>query len=97
MNIENTAELPKIIKLPEREEMFKRLTSVDGENNLLLQKYLYPLILEYAGQEKTPDEIFKLLSDSFMKFSKGRPIMAPLFLYIMRMEKYLQALSLSIK
>lgn len=73
----------KIITLPDRDDMLKRLLKVsDGS---LLQERFYPILLEQAGQElAAPQGIVMMLELAIQDYVKG---MSP----IIAIQMYMQA------
>jgi len=59
-------------KLPDRDEMLRRLVALDN-NSHLVQKF-YPKLLKDAGTEKFPLGVVMLLILAIADYTKGMPI-----------------------
>lgn len=57
----------KKAKLPERQQMLQQLIAMNSSQ--YLQEKFYPLVLEYAGQEKTANDIASMLITAICKFA----------------------------
>ena len=59
-------------KLPDREEMLRRLIAFD-DNSHLVQKF-YPKLLKDAGTEKVPIGVVMILTLAIADYTEGMPI-----------------------
>lgn len=57
----------KKAKLPERQQMLQQLIAMNSSQ--YLREKFYPLVLEYAGQEKTANDIASMLITAICKFA----------------------------
>ncbi len=70
----------KIIILPNKEEMLKRLMKV-SDNSHLNQKF-YPLLLESAGKEIAPQGVVMMFAFAINKYVEGMPQVVEELLYM---------------
>lgn len=79
----------KMVTLPERAEMFRRLLALNSNPHLV--KYLYPRFLACAGEERTADGVVLLVTTTMQDYTSNmQPVMlrltlnlAPLFVRLL--------------
>ena len=59
------------IVLPERDDMLARLTAVDDTPHTV--SGLYPMLLEHAGQDKTPEAVALMFILASGDYTEGQP------------------------
>lgn len=75
--------------LPNKEEMLKRLITVD-DNSHLQQKF-YPLLLRYADSKKVAEGIVQMLNSSIIEYCKDMPD-AVYAVMLLKTDDYIDAL-----
>lgn len=80
----------KIITLPDRDDMLKRLLEVSDSSHL--QERFYPILLEQAGQELvTPEGIAMMLALAIHDYLNGLPLIIASQMY-MQVPDFIDAL-----
>ncbi|KKQ93177.1 MAG: hypothetical protein UT66_C0023G0001 [candidate division CPR2 bacterium GW2011_GWC1_39_9] len=79
----------KVITLPNREEMEKRLLAVD-DNSRLAERF-YPLLVKHAGQERVATGVVMMFTLAIHDYTEGMPTMMAALLH-WRIDKYIDAL-----
>ena len=74
--------IEKIIKLPEREEMLKRLISVSDNDRM--QERFYPILLKNAGEERVAMGVVMMFVLAIADYTDGMPaaLSAVLMMYV---------------
>lgn len=78
-----------VIRLPEAEEMKRRLLSVDDNSHL--QQEFYPILLEQAGQKRVAMGIVEMLTLAIHDYTNGMPATMSRLLH-MRANEFVDAL-----
>lgn len=79
----------KVITLPGRDEMQKRLLAINGSSHL--QQKFYPILLEYAGRQLFPQGVVTMLVLAIHDYIEGMPPMMSDLMY-MSAPKFIEAL-----
>lgn len=79
----------KVINLPNRDDMQRRLLAVDDNSHL--QERFYPLLLKHAGEKLVAQGVVMLLALSIHDYTEGMPPMMSGLMY-MRADDYVDAL-----
>lgn len=69
----------KVITLPNREEMLKRLLEVKCSS--FTQQKFYPILLESAGEKKDAVEVVSMLALAIDDYTEGLPPMISYLMY----------------
>ena len=79
----------KVITLPNREEMLKRLLRVSEDQHL--QERFYPILLELAEKQYITEDVVMRLMTTIQNFVKSMPPIAMRMMY-MRAPQFIDAL-----
>jgi len=83
-------QVPLTVTLPDEEELFTQLCSVNPSDRL--KEEMYPIITEKANEKLTALEVVNLIYKSIHEATYGLPLMASRGLHMEYGQKFIQAL-----
>ncbi len=83
------SEKQKIITLPDRDEMLKRLLKVSDDSHM--QERFYPILLKKAGQKQVALGVVNMLALAIHDYTEGLPPVMTTMMY-MQVPEFIDAL-----